>query len=64
MQCWVFRLAQSKWKKTPQEIAVLFKQFDIFGFIADCYDTLHLNSYQCVLRDIEEMLERKGVIVC
>lgn len=64
MQCWLFRLAQSKWKQTPEETTSLFKQFDIFGYIADCYDTLHLSSYQHALNDIEALLAQKGVVVC
>lgn len=50
MQCWVFRMAQSKWKMSPSDCAELFKKYDILGFIADCYDILHLNSYECVSR--------------
>ena len=45
MQCWIFRMAQSKWKMSPSDCAELFKKYDILGFIADCYDILHLNSY-------------------
>ena len=46
MQCWVFRMAQSKWKMSLSDCAELFKKYDILGFIADCYDILHLNSYE------------------
>ena len=35
MQCWVFRMAQSKWKMSPSDCAKLFKKYDILGFIAD-----------------------------
>ena len=45
MQCWVFRMAQSKWKMSPSDCAELFKKYDILGFISDCYDILHLNGY-------------------
>ena len=38
MQCWVFRMAQSKWKMSPSDCSELFKKYDILGFIADCYD--------------------------
>lgn len=64
MQCWLFRLAQAKWNQTPEETSTIFKQFDIFGYIADCYDTLHLSSYHHALNDIEALLAQKGVIVC
>ena len=63
MQCWLFRLAQSKWNQTPEETSELFKQFQIFDFIAECYDILHLSSYTHALNEIEAMLSRKGVAV-
>jgi hypothetical protein len=64
MQCWIFRMAQTKWNMSPIECARLFKQYDVFGFIENCYDMLHLSSYQCTLDDVEEMLRNNGVIVC
>lgn len=63
MQCWVFRMAQSKWKMSPSDCAELFKKYDILGFIADCYDILHLNSYECALHDVETLLKNRGVTV-
>ena len=63
MQCWVFRMAQSKWKMSPSDCAELFKKYDILGFIADCYDILHLNSYECALHDVESLLKNRGVTV-
>lgn len=64
MQCWLIRLAQSKWNKTAEEIAALFKQYGILDYIAECYDTLHLSSYQHALTDLELLLAQKGVVVC
>lgn len=57
MQCWVFRMAQSKWKMSPSDCAELFKKYDILGFISECYDILHLNGYACVLHDVETLLK-------
>ena len=53
MQCWVFRMAQSKWKMSPSDCAKLFKKYDI----------LHLNSYECALHDVETLLKNRGVTV-
>ncbi len=64
MQCRVYRMAQRKWRLSPEECTKLFQQYDIFGFISDCYDTLHLASYECALRDVEEILQNDGVSVC
>ncbi len=64
MQCRVYRMAQKRWKLSPADCTRLFEQYDIFGFISDCYDTLHLASYDCTLRDVEEILQSNGVNVC
>ena len=63
MQCWVFRKAQTKWNMPPKRCAELFQKYDIFGFIADCYDLLHVSSYQCALDEVEDILRSKGVDV-
>ncbi len=31
--------------------------------IAECYDSLHLNSYACALADVETLLKNRGVTV-
>ncbi len=61
MQCWLFRKAQMKWNISPSDCAKIFKQYDILDFISECYDILHLNSYDCALHDVEELLKNKGV---
>lgn len=63
MQCWVFRHAQQKWHKTPKECADLFRKYDLFGFIADCYGLLHVSSYQSALNEVEGILHDKGVSI-
>lgn len=63
MQCWVFRMAQTKWKMSAADCTNLFRKYDILGFISECYDILHLNSYACVLHDVETLLKNRGVVV-
>ena len=63
MQCWVFRHAQKKWNLAPATCAEIFRKYDLLGYIAECYDLLHVSSYQCALDDIEDILRRKGVAV-
>lgn len=63
MQCWIFRNAQRKWKLSPIECADIFKKYGLLDFIAECYDLLHVSSYQCALDDVEEILHKKGVAV-
>lgn len=45
MQCWVFRIAQTRWHISPIECAELFKKYDILGYISECYDLLCTYSY-------------------
>ena len=63
MQCHVFRMAQVKWGLSPQECAEIFRKYDILGFINECYDSLHLSSYNCALDDVETLLHNQGVAV-
>ena len=63
MQCWIFRMAQTRWKMSAKDCTELFKKYNILGFIADCYDILHLNSYECALNDVETLLKNRGVTV-
>ncbi|MBQ1413382.1 MAG: DUF3791 domain-containing protein [Clostridia bacterium] len=64
MQCWVFHMAQSKWHVSGEECAELFRKYDILGFISECYELLHLNSYACVLDDVETILRNSGETMC
>ena len=63
MQCWVFRMAQTKWNMSAKDYAELFKKYSIFDFISDCYDSLCMNSYACALADVETLLRNRGVTV-
>lgn len=55
MQCWIFRMAQSKWQMTPKECAELFKKYDILSFISESYELLHVSSYICFVSIIHIM---------
>lgn len=61
MSCWVFRMAQKRWHKTPSECAALFKKYNLFNYIEECYEILHVSGYECVVNDLEDILESKGV---
>ena len=63
MQCWVFRKAQRKWNIPPSQCAQLFRKYDLLGFISECYDLLHVSSYERALDDVEDILRRQGVSV-
>ncbi len=61
MKCYLFRMAQEKWNLSPSKTANIFNENKLFDYIADCYDLLHLSSYQLVLSDLETILKNKGV---
>jgi len=61
MKCYLFRMAQITWKISPKETSKVFKDNNLFGYITDCYDSLHLSSYQLALKDLETILESRGV---
>ena len=61
MIVWVFRLAQTKWDKTPKECAQVFKNNNLYSAISDGYDYLHLMSYKSVVTELEEILAARGV---
>lgn len=63
MHCWIFRMAQEKWNIPPEDCADLFKKYDILGFISECYELLHVSSYENALADVEDILQANGVSI-
>lgn len=63
MQCRLFRMAQREWSLSPSACSEIFQKNKVFDFISECYDSLHLSSYQCALDDVAELLRTKGVAV-
>lgn len=61
METWLFHRAAQKWNKSPEEIAAIFTQYGVFDYISECYDYLHLSSYEMALENIEELLKNKGI---
>ena len=39
----------------------LFKEYAIWNYIEDCYNTLHLNGDEYILNDIEQIMAARGV---
>lgn len=61
MKAHIFTMAVYKWKLSGKECAEIFEKNKIFNFIENCYDYLHLESYNLVLEDIECLLNNKGI---
>ena len=62
MQCWVLRNAQKQWGISPEECSRIFKDNGVLAYIRDCYELLHVSSYQHALDDVQDMLLSKGGI--
>ena len=60
METWLFYHAQNKWGITSEETVDVFNKYGVFDYISDCYDYLHLSSYDLALENIEELLKNKG----
>ncbi len=63
MISWVFRIAQKKWHISPSECANLFKKYGLFAYIEECYELLHLSSYESVVSDLEDILKSNGITI-
>ncbi len=61
MKCYLFRMTQEKWNTNPSTTAKIFNENKLFDYIAECYDSLHLSSYQLALNDLETILKNRGV---
>ncbi len=57
-------MAQKKWNITSAACAELFIKYDLLGYVSECYDLLHLSSYQVALKDIEDILRSHGETIC
>lgn len=61
MQIRLFRQFMERHHISKAKASQLFVDYDIFGFIADCYDALHISSDICALNDIDTFLKNREV---
>lgn len=61
MQIRLFRQFMERHQVDKDVASRIFKDYDIFGFISECYDALHLSSDNCALNDIDTLLKNSGV---
>ena len=62
MELRLLGLFRSKYKMESIKVNKLFKDYDIYKYIEECYDTLHMNGDEYILNDICEILKSKGAI--
>jgi len=61
MKIWSFYIAQKKWRIKPEECIKIFEENKLFECITEGYDYLHLMSYKSVVKELEEIIEYRGM---
>jgi hypothetical protein len=64
MQVRLFRIVLSKLGCTPQELNQLFEQYDIWNYIEQAYDLLHIQGDEVNANDIVKILQKQGAVHC
>ena len=62
MEARVFSDFLRKFNMKPRDASRLFEDNGIWSYIEGCYDVLHMSSDECVLNDIEYILQRRGAL--
>jgi hypothetical protein len=60
MQVRLFRVVLSKLELTPRELNEVFEKFDIWNYIEQAYDVLHIQGDDVNADEIIEMLQAQG----
>ena len=60
IQVRLLRLAQLKWGITPEDCVKVFDKYNVYDYIATCYEEFHIQGDEASLRDIEDYLHAKG----
>ena len=63
MQIRLVRLASNYWGKTMDATALLFKEFNIFKYIEDCFEIFHTEGDEAIFEDIQQYLANKGAVI-
>ena len=63
MEVRVFRKFLRRFQMKAKDAYELFDAYDIWGYIEECYDILHMSGDECVLDDIQQILRKNGVLV-
>ncbi len=60
MQARLVRLASEKWNKPFYEVNDIFKEKNVYHYIAELWGIFHVEGDEAVFDDIEEYLRAKG----
>lgn len=61
MEARLFRMFWQEHGLTPRQALEIFEGHNVWGFIENCYDSLHTNSDAYALADINQLLANQGV---
>ena len=61
MELRLLRMFREKHGFSGREANAIFVEHKIWDYIESCYDSLHVSSDECVLREIEAILKNEGV---
>lgn len=56
----IFRMFCLEVKVSPTEADVLFNKYEIWKYLEEAYDVLHLNGDENALNDVLDILKAKG----
>lgn len=62
MQVRIVRMATEKWNLSVAEVAKLFRQYQVFEYIRDCFGIFHVEGDEAVWEDIVPYLKNRGCI--
>lgn len=60
MQLVLIPLLAKHWKKTYAQLAVVFKEYDVLGYIDVCYENYNSTGNQGIIDDLREYIELQG----
>ena len=58
----IVRMATVKWNLSVAEVAKLFRQYQVFEYIRDCFGIFHVEGDEAVWEDIIPYLKKRGCI--
>ena len=63
MEVRVFRQFLERFHMTAKDAYEIFEANGIWNYIEDCYGILHMSGDECVLDDIQEILQKNGILL-
>ena len=62
MQVRIARMATEKWNLPVAEVAKLFRQYQVFEYIRDCFGIFHVEGDEAIWEDVVPYLRSRGCV--